>query len=168
MFTGLAPGVYTVTVFLAGFGEVRVDDVVVVADPVALPDITLQLAAFDDVVVVTATRIEEPLPQLPLSIAAVTGADIERRAIGNLTALSHWTPGLTVVDQGTARWTCAGTCSGWRMVALPGPRPTLPSTYRSSRASWRCAAPLIATPTPDSSTTTTWCARRASPSRNRI
>ena len=62
---------------------------VVVADPVALPDITLQLAGFDDVVVVTATRIEEPLPQLPLSIAAVTGADIERRAIGNLTALSH-------------------------------------------------------------------------------
>ncbi len=102
VFTGLAPGVYTVTVFLAGFGEVTVDDIVVVADPVALPD-------------------------------------IERRAIGNLTALSHWTPGLTVVDQGTARWTCAGTCSGWRTVARPGPRPTSPSTCRSSRASWGAA-----------------------------
>ena len=38
--------------------------------------------------------------QVPLSISAVTGADIERRAIGNLTELSRWTPGLTVVDQG--------------------------------------------------------------------
>ena len=46
---------------------------------------------------------------------------------------------LTVVDQGTARWTCAGTCSGWSMVARPGPRPTSPSTCRSSRASWGAA-----------------------------
>ena len=37
-----------------------------------------------------------------------------------------------------------------------------------SRKLGRCAAPSIATPTPDSSTTTIWCARRASPSRNRI
>ena len=35
-----------------------------------------------------------------MSISAVTGADIERRAIDNLTELSRWTPGLTVVDQG--------------------------------------------------------------------
>ena len=66
------PGVYTVTVFLNGFDEAAV----------------------------TATRIEEPLPQVPMSLSAVTGADIERRAIGNLTELSRWTPGLTVVDQG--------------------------------------------------------------------
>ena len=50
--------------------------------------------------VVTATRIEQPLQQVPMSISAVTGADIERRAIDNLTELSRWTPGLTVVDQG--------------------------------------------------------------------
>ena len=31
----------------------------------------------------------------------MTGADIERRAIGNLTELSRWTPGLSVVDQGS-------------------------------------------------------------------
>ena len=35
-----------------------------------------------------------------MSISAVTGADIERRAIDNLTELARWTPGLTVVDQG--------------------------------------------------------------------
>ena len=60
----------------------------VAGDLVELPAITLRLAAFDDAVVVTATRIEEPLQQVPLSISAVTGADIERRAIGNLTELS--------------------------------------------------------------------------------
>ena len=118
-FTGLAPGVYTVTVFLNGFGEVTVDDIVVAADPVALPLITLRLEAFDDVVVVTATRIEEPLPQVPMSIAAVTGADIERRAIGNLTELSRWTPGLTVVDQG-ARGSNVVIVRGLHTDALTG------------------------------------------------
>ena len=118
-FTGLAPGVYTVTVFLNGFGEVTVDDIAVAADPVALPLITLRLAAFDDVVVVTATRIEEPLPQVPMSIAAVTGTDIERRAIGNLTELSRWTPGLTVVDQG-ARGSNVVIVRGLHTDALTG------------------------------------------------
>ena len=105
--TGLAPGTYRVTAFLGGFGEVTVDDVVVATGPVELPIITLWLASFDDTVLVTATRVEEPLQQVPMSISAVTGADIERRAIGNLTELSRWTPGLTVVDQG-ARGTTIG------------------------------------------------------------
>ena len=99
-FTVVAPGTYAVTVFLAGFGAATVEGVAGGADPVELPAITLRLAAFDDAVVVTATRIEEPLQQVPLSISAVTGADLERRAIGNLTELSRWTPGITVVDQG--------------------------------------------------------------------
>ena len=99
-FQGLASGAYTVTAFLSGFGEVTTDAVAVAAHPVELPPITLRIASFDEAVVVTATRIEEPLQQVPMSISAVTGADIERRAIGNLTELARWTPGLTVVDQG--------------------------------------------------------------------
>ncbi len=100
VFTGLGPGTYAVAVFLTGFGAVTVDGVAVGTDPVELPAITLRVAAFDEAVVVTATRMEEPLGQVPLSISAVTGADIERRAIANLTELARWTPGLTVVDQG--------------------------------------------------------------------
>ena len=99
VFTGIAPGTYTVTVRLSGFGSVTAD-VTVGAEPVELPPITLRLGAFDEALVVTATRVEAPLQQVPLSISAVTGADIERRAIANLTELSRWTPGLTVVDQG--------------------------------------------------------------------
>ena len=99
-FGGLPAGVYAVTVFLSGFGQATVDDITVGVDPVALPPITLRLGAFEEAAVVTATRIEEPLQEVPMSISAVTGADIERRAIENLTELARWTPGLTVVDQG--------------------------------------------------------------------
>ena len=99
-FDGLAPGAYVVTVALGGFGEVRLDGIAVGAAPVALPPVTLRLASFADAAVVTATRIEEPLGEVPMSISAVTGADIESRAIDNLTELARWTPGLTVVDQG--------------------------------------------------------------------
>ena len=99
-FDGVAPGAYAVTVLLGGFGEVTVAGVAVGADPVALPPVTLRLASFADAAVVTATRIEEPLAEVPMSVSAVTGADIESRAIDNLTELARWTPGLTVVDQG--------------------------------------------------------------------
>ena len=176
-FTGVSPGVYTVTVFLSGFGAVTVDGVEVGADPVELPDITLRLAAFDEAVVVTATRVEEPLQQVPMSISAVTGADIERRAIGNLTELSRWTPGLSVVDQGS-RGSNVVIVRGLHTDALNGSEAAgnnynngvatyLGDTCRSSSASWRCAVPSTATPIPDSSTTTTCYARRGSPSRSR-
>ena len=98
-FTDLSPGAYAVTVSLGGVGAVTVDGIVIAAEPVELPAITL-LVVFAEAVVVTATRLEEPLRQVPMSISAVSGANIERRAIGNLTELSRWTPGLTVVDQG--------------------------------------------------------------------
>ncbi len=118
-FSDLAPGTYTVGVSLAGFGAVTVDGVAVGADAVALPAVTLRVAAFDEAVVVTATRMEEPLQQVPMSIAAVTGADIERRAIENLTELARWTPGLTVVDQG-ARGSNAIIARGLNTDSLNG------------------------------------------------
>ena len=64
-FTGLAPGTYTVTVSLSGFGAVTVAGVAVGTDLVELPAITLRLATFEEAVVVTATRIEEPLQRNP-------------------------------------------------------------------------------------------------------
>ena len=97
---GKVISVSVLRVFLSGSGEATVDGVAVAGDPVELPPVTLRLVAFEDATVVTATRIEEPLQQVPMSVSAVTGADIERRAIENLTELARWTPGLTVVDQG--------------------------------------------------------------------
>ena len=134
-FTGLSPGVYTVSVYLNGFGEAAVHDVAVAGEPVALLPLTLPLAAFDDVAVVTATRIEEPLQQVPLSISAVTGADLERRAIGNLTELSRWTPGLTVVDQG-ARGSNVLIVRGLHTDALTGVG--VPTASRTASRFWSC------------------------------
>ena len=118
-FGGLSPGVYAVTVFLSGFGETTVDGVAVGGEPITIPPIALRLGAFEEAAVVTATRVEEPLQQVPMSISAVTGADIERRAIDNLTELARWTPGLTVVDQG-ARGSNAVIVRGLHTDALNG------------------------------------------------
>ena len=118
-FGGLSPGVYAVTVFLSGFGETTVEGVAVDGAPVALPPITLRLGAFAEAAVVTATRVEEPLQEVPMSISAVAGADIERRAIENLTELARWTPGLTVVDQG-ARGSNAVIVRGLNTDSLNG------------------------------------------------
>ena len=119
VFTGLTPGTYAVAVSLSGFGTVTVDDVAVGANAVQLPFITLRVAAFDEAVVVTAGRTEEPLQQVSMSISAVTGADIERRGIANLTELSRWTPGLTVIDQG-ARGSNAIIARGLNTDSLNG------------------------------------------------
>ena len=72
-----------------------------------------------DAVVVTATRVEAPLHRVPLSISAVTGADLEQRAIGNLTELARWVPGFTVVDQG-ARGSNAIIVRGLNTDSLSG------------------------------------------------
>ena len=119
LFTGIPPGTYTVSLSRSGFGTVRLEDVKVGTDPVDLPPITLRLAPFEEALVVTATRTEEPLQQVPMSVSAVTGDEIQRRAIGNLTELARWTPGLTVVDQG-ARGSNAVIARGLNTDSLNG------------------------------------------------
>lgn len=84
-FAGVSPGLFTLTVSRSGFGEVTVDGVEVAATTVESAEITLRLAAFNEAVVVSATRIEEPPHRIPMSISALTGADIRRRAVENLT-----------------------------------------------------------------------------------
>ena len=139
-FTGLPPGVYAVRVFLSGFGEATVAGVTVGGGPVALPPVALRLGAFEEAAVVTATRVEEPLQQVPMSISAVTGADIERRAIDNLTELARWTPGLTVVDQG-ARGSNVVIVRGLHTDALNGSE-TAGNNYNNGVATYLGDIPL--------------------------
>ncbi len=134
-FSGVFPGVYTLTVFLSGFGQATVDGVEVESEPVELAAITLRLAAFDEAVVVTATRMEEPLQQVPMSISAVTGADIERRAVDDLTELARWTPGLTVVDQG-ARGSNVVIVRGLNTDSLNGSERPATTTTTGSPRTW--------------------------------
>ncbi len=100
VFAGLPPGAYRLIAGLSGFETAAVDGIVVATGPVKVPLITLPLAGLSDTLVVTATRTEEPLRDVPMSISAFSGADIERRDLEDAAELAQWTPGLTVVDQG--------------------------------------------------------------------
>ena len=116
---GLASAVYEATFSCDGFADLTIRSIAVAAAPVELPAVTLRRTAFDEVVVVTATRIEESPQHVPMSISATTGADLEQRAINNLSELSRWTPGLTVVDQG-ARSSNVVIVRGLHTAALNG------------------------------------------------
>ena len=100
VFPGLPPGAYRLSAELSGFATATVDGIAVATGPVEVPVITLSLAGLSDTLVVTATRTEEPLRDVSMSISAFSGADIERRDLEDAAELAHWTPGLTVVDQG--------------------------------------------------------------------
>ena len=51
-------------------------------------------------IIVTASRRETTVQELPFNITAVTGARLEAQRLTHLSDLSRWVPGLTVVDQG--------------------------------------------------------------------
>ena len=77
VFAGLRQGAYRLSARLNGFETATVDGIVVATGPVEVPVITLPLAGLSDTLIVTATRTEEPLPDVPMSISAFSGTDIE-------------------------------------------------------------------------------------------
>ena len=99
-FAGLPPGAYRLAAELSGYSPASVDDIVIANEPVEVPVIGLLLVVLSDPLVVTATRTEQPLRDVPMSVSAFIGDDIERRDLEDVAELAHWTPGLTVVDQG--------------------------------------------------------------------
>ncbi|MDE2774014.1 MAG: TonB-dependent receptor [Gemmatimonadota bacterium] len=120
VFTRVAPGTYALGVSLDGFRPVTVEGIALAGEPVVrLGAITLHALFLVDPVVVTATRFVEPLGRVPMSITAVGGVDLERRAIGTLTELARWAAGLTVVDQG-ARGSNVVIARGLHTDALTG------------------------------------------------
>ena len=50
--------------------------------------------------VVTASRRETTVQEVPFNIAAVTGETLDRQRLTNLGELSRWVPGLSVLEQG--------------------------------------------------------------------
>jgi iron complex outermembrane recepter protein len=51
-------------------------------------------------IIVTASRRDTTIQELPFNIAAIGGDRLEEQRLTNLTELGRWVPGLTVVDQG--------------------------------------------------------------------
>jgi len=56
-----------------------------------------------DAVIVTAERRSQPLQKVPVSITALTGADIEKSKIGSLMDVQQLVPGLTVTQASTGQ-----------------------------------------------------------------
>ncbi|HEX6998546.1 MAG TPA: TonB-dependent receptor [Gammaproteobacteria bacterium] len=67
----------------------------------AAPGAFAQDAAPVEEILVTASRRETTLQELPFNIAALSGDTLARQRLTNLTEFSRWVPGLTVVDQGS-------------------------------------------------------------------
>lgn len=68
-------------------------------------------------VVVTASRRETSVQEVPFNLYALGGAALERQRIRNLAELGRWVPGLTVVDQG-ARASNLMTVRGLNAISL--------------------------------------------------
>ena len=98
LFAGLPPGAYRLGAELSGFATEIVDGIVVATGSVEVPVITLPLAGLSDRLVVTATRTEEPLRDVPMSISAFSGADIEQRDLENGAELADGHPVVLIVD----------------------------------------------------------------------
>ncbi len=118
-FESLPPGDYRLAAELSGFAKAAVDDIVITTEPVELPVVTLLLVVLTDPLVVTATRTAESMRDVPMSVSAFIGEDIERRDLEDVAELAHWTPGLTVVDQG-ARGTDVVIVRGLHTNSLNG------------------------------------------------
>ena len=56
--------------------------------------------AFEDEIIVTATRRAESVQDIPINIAAVGGEQIEQQGFGDLSELAAFVPGLNIADQG--------------------------------------------------------------------
>lgn len=80
----------------------------------------------DREIIVTAQRREESLVNVPISVAAVTGAELERASISNVESLQRIVPGLTITFAGAySQPTIRGVGS---QVAGPG-LPSNVATY---------------------------------------
>src|SRR5690606_20169335 len=68
-------------------------------------------------IIVTASRRETTVQELPFNISAISGDALERQRLSSLTEFSRWVPGLSVVDQG-ARASDLMTVRGLNVLSL--------------------------------------------------
>ena len=96
-FRGVTPGHYEVRVSLAGFAEGTAGVDVARAD-VTAPTITLAVAHGNEVVVVSASRLESSLLNAPATMSVITADDIRTLPAQNYGDLLRPVPGLNVIQ----------------------------------------------------------------------
>ena len=85
----------------------------------ALAQSPQQFDAQTEEIVVTASRRETSIQELPFNITAISGGALERQRLTSLSEFSRWVPGLTVIDQG-GRGANRMTVRGLNITSLNG------------------------------------------------
>ncbi|MEO8501437.1 MAG: TonB-dependent receptor [Vicinamibacteria bacterium] len=117
----VAPGVYSVTAALRGFGRQSKKDVKVAAGGSVTADFTLQ-AQREEEVTVTATKREETLSNVPFAVAAPTEQIMQSRGIENIEAVAANVAGFAVqnLGPGQSQVSMRGVSSGQIVRDQPG------------------------------------------------
>ena len=72
----------------------------VISTPTALAQEGTEDVSRQDTIIVTATRRNESIQDIPINISAVGGDQIEQQGFGDISELAAFVPGLNIADQG--------------------------------------------------------------------
>ena len=98
-FTGLTPGTYRVTVSLDGFDSAAAE-LELAAGQSITKDVSLALASFFDNVTVSPEKREAQILEVPASITAITGANIQDQGVTNIKDIAATIPSLSIIETG--------------------------------------------------------------------
>ncbi len=98
-FDSLAAGRYEVHVLIEGFRAAPVSFVLEANESRDVP-VTLQVSAFTESVVVSASQVDVPLSRVADSVAVVTERELEARQVESVSDALRSIPGMTVVRSG--------------------------------------------------------------------
>ncbi len=91
-----------------------------------------------ETIIVTATRRELSVQDIPLNIAAFDDSLLEAREISDLAELGRNVPGLYVIDQGKRSSTTSSCAAQPERVSSPPSSSATRAVTRSRRTSARC------------------------------
>jgi outer membrane receptor protein involved in Fe transport len=117
----LAPGTYSVTVALRGFGRQTKRDLKVDASAPAAVEFSLE-PQLQEEVTVTAMRREQTLEEVPFSVAAPTEEQLQRLGVDNIEGVAANVAGFTVQNLGPGQSQVAirGVSAGQIVRDQPG------------------------------------------------
>jgi iron complex outermembrane recepter protein len=117
----VAPGLYSVTVSLKGFGRQTLKDLKIEAGAALTADFTLQ-AQREEEVTVTALKRESTVRETPFSLAAPTESDLRARGVEDIEGVARNVAGFSVQNLGPGQSQVAirGVSSGQIARDQPG------------------------------------------------
>ena len=97
-FRNVAPGTYVIEVRLIGFAPAIREGVTVGSGDLTVPAITLEIATLSDLVVVTATRSDTALIDVPVTMSVLSSDTIAASPAQNYGDLLRSVPGVNVIQ----------------------------------------------------------------------